>query len=44
MFRADHSKMDAIMAADPYYTTPGVTVAALRRWQPVVGDALPHRH
>jgi hypothetical protein len=26
-----------IVAADPYYTTPGVTVVGLRDWRPVVG-------
>lgn len=38
VFRADRAEMDTIMAADPYYSTPGVTVTALRRWNPVVGD------
>ncbi|HTW19974.1 MAG TPA: YciI family protein [Mycobacteriales bacterium] len=28
-----------IMAADPFYSTPGVTVAAVREWNPVVGPA-----
>jgi uncharacterized protein len=37
VFRTDRAGVDAIMAADPYYTTPGVTVAALRRWQPIAG-------
>jgi uncharacterized protein YciI len=27
--------LDSIMAADPYYSTPGVTVASLREWNPV---------
>ena len=39
VFRADRAGMDTIMAADPYYTTPGVTVTALRQWKPIVGDA-----
>ncbi|HEX2130876.1 MAG TPA: YciI family protein [Actinophytocola sp.] len=25
------------LAADPYYATPGVTVAGVREWRPVVG-------
>ena len=39
VFRASSADMDAILAADPYYTTPGVTVSALRRWRPIVGDS-----
>ena len=27
--------LDAIMAVDPYYRTPGVTVAAVHEWNPV---------
>ena len=41
IFRTDQSGMDEILAADPYYTTPGVTVTALRRWLPIVGGARP---
>lgn len=41
LFRTGCAGMDAIMAADPYYTTPGVTVTALRKWQPIVGDTPP---
>jgi uncharacterized protein len=37
VFRVDESGMREILAADPYYTTPGVTVVASRRWRPVVG-------
>jgi uncharacterized protein len=37
VFRADGDGVREIMSADPYYTTPGVTVVSLRRWQPVVG-------
>jgi hypothetical protein len=29
--------MQEILAADPYYSTPGVSVAALREWNPVTG-------
>lgn len=42
MFRADRAEMDAIMAADPYYSTHGVTVTALRQWHPIVGDTPLH--
>lgn len=28
-----------LMAADPYYTVPGVTVLSVRHWTPVVGPA-----
>jgi uncharacterized protein len=37
VFRADREGVQEIMSADPYYSTPGVTVVSLRRWQPVVG-------
>ncbi|MBT8228155.1 MAG: hypothetical protein HKP61_18775 [Dactylosporangium sp.] len=26
--------LDAVIAADPYFTAPGVTVADVRQWQP----------
>jgi hypothetical protein len=35
VFRADEAEVRDIMADDPYYSTPGVTVASLRRWQPL---------
>jgi uncharacterized protein YciI len=28
-------ELDAIMAADPYYGTPGVSVAGVHEWNPV---------
>ena len=28
---------DEVMAADPYFTTAGVSVVAVRTWQPVIG-------
>lgn len=28
--------MREVMDADPYYRTPGVTVASVRRWEPIV--------
>lgn len=37
VFRADRTAMDAILAADPYYATPGVCVRSLRYWRPIVG-------
>jgi uncharacterized protein YciI len=27
--------LDAILAADPYYSAPGVTVTSVREWNPV---------
>ncbi|MFK0251908.1 YciI family protein [Amycolatopsis azurea] len=39
VFSASRTEMDAILAADPYYSTPGVTVVALRRWSPILGPA-----
>jgi uncharacterized protein YciI len=29
-------ELDAIMAADAYYTAPGVTVAGVHEWRPVM--------
>ncbi|MFC6019800.1 YciI family protein [Plantactinospora solaniradicis] len=37
LFDADEPVVREIVDADPYYRTPGVTVAGLRHWQPVVG-------
>jgi uncharacterized protein YciI len=37
VFATDRDQVEQLMADDPYYTTPGVTVVALREWQPVVG-------
>jgi uncharacterized protein len=28
-------ELDAIMAADPYYSAPGVTVTSVQEWNPV---------
>lgn len=36
VFRTDQDGMRAILAADPYYTTPGVRIASLRQWEPVI--------
>ena len=30
----DRAAVDAVLAADPYYNTPGVTVAQVREWSP----------
>jgi uncharacterized protein YciI len=36
IFLADsREQVDAIIAADPYYTAPGVTVAGVHEWHPV---------
>ena len=32
---ADRGELDAILAADEYYTAPGVTVAGVHEWHPV---------
>lgn len=31
----DREQLDTILAADPYYTAPGVTVADVHEWHPV---------
>jgi hypothetical protein len=36
VFRADRDQVREIMNSDPYYTTPGVRVAALRQWRPFI--------
>jgi uncharacterized protein len=37
IFRAARAEVAELMAADPYYTTSGVRVVALREWLPLVG-------
>ena len=37
VFDLDAAAATAELAADPYYTTPGVTVVSVREWHPVVG-------
>jgi hypothetical protein len=37
IFRLDEASVRAELAADPYYTMPGVTIVALHQWAPVVG-------
>jgi uncharacterized protein YciI len=39
IFRVDREGMDEIVAADPYYSAPGVTVAGIREWQPIFGGS-----
>jgi len=36
VFDAERSEVDLLMAEDPYYTTTGVRVVALREWRPIV--------
>lgn len=36
LFTASRAEVDDILAADPYYRTPGVEVVAVRDWTPVV--------
>jgi uncharacterized protein YciI len=37
VFRGDRDEVESIIAADPYYSSPGVRVVSLREWNPVVG-------
>jgi uncharacterized protein len=37
LFTGEEADVRQILAADPYYTTPGVAVAAVHVWNPVVG-------
>jgi uncharacterized protein YciI len=39
IFSTDERGMRDIIATDPYYTTSGVTVAAVRSWKPITGAA-----
>jgi hypothetical protein len=34
---ADRRTVDELIAADPYFTTPGVAVTRVRQWQPFLG-------
>jgi uncharacterized protein YciI len=38
IFRTDEPGLREIVAADPYYSTPGVTVVGYRRWTPLPLD------
>jgi uncharacterized protein len=37
VFDVERAELRRILDADPYYRTPGVEVAAIREWAPVVG-------
>ena len=37
LYVPDSPALDAVLAADPYFTTDGVQVAHVREWNPVVG-------
>jgi uncharacterized protein YciI len=37
LFSGEDADVRQLLAADPYYRTPGVTVAAVHTWNPVVG-------
>jgi uncharacterized protein YciI len=39
IFRTDEAGLRELLAADPYYSTPGVTVVGCRRWTPL--DPIP---
>jgi uncharacterized protein len=36
IFRLDQSGVQAELDTDPYYSTPGVSIAAIRGWVPIV--------
>lgn len=38
IFSVDGDRVRQIIQDDPYYTTPGVTVLAVREWTPVSGN------
>jgi uncharacterized protein YciI len=38
IFRTDEPGLREIIAADPYYSAPGVTVVGYRRWTPLALD------
>lgn len=37
VFDCQRSTVDQVLADDPYYAAPGVSVASVRTWNPVVG-------
>ena len=37
VFDTDEAGIQAVIDADDYYRTPGVTVASVREWNPIVG-------
>jgi uncharacterized protein len=40
IFRLDQKGVQAELEADPYYATPGVSIAAIRGWVPIVSTDL----
>jgi uncharacterized protein YciI len=36
IFDTDPAELERIIAADPYYRTPGVEIVSVREWTPVV--------
>jgi uncharacterized protein YciI len=43
VFDVERTELESILDADPYYRTPGVEVAGIREWTPVV-DAMQGRN
>jgi uncharacterized protein YciI len=41
IFTVDRTRLDRIMAEDPYFSTEGVRVVSLRDWRPVVASTPP---
>ena len=39
VFRAERRRVEEILAEDPYYHAPGVTIASIRDWQPIGGSS-----
>lgn len=43
VLRTDEAGAQEVLAADPYFTTSGVQLVSMRRWQPVIAPALRDR-
>lgn len=39
VFDTERERLNEILAADPYYSLPGVRVVSVRHWAPVIGVA-----
>lgn len=37
VFTSDRQEVERILASDPYYSTPGVAIVAVREWTPIAG-------
>ncbi len=37
VFTSDRQEVERLLASDPYYSTPGVAIVAVREWTPIVG-------